>query len=106
MIVDIPTPKDFQEEGISSLNLACELVVSLISEYDSIESAFPEADVDLDKVYWTAAKKSLTTFISMAQQGMEFLLKGKVTEISPFLLIAGTLYRVSLRRFNLWACEA
>jgi hypothetical protein len=89
MIFDIPSPGEFQEEGISSLNLAWGLVTSLISEFDSIESAFSEQEGDLEQVYWTAAKKNLTASISLVQQGVEFLLKGKIAEVSPFLLITG-----------------
>jgi hypothetical protein len=38
--------------------------------------------------YWEAAKRSLTTSIAIVQQGVELLLKGKIAEISPYLLIS------------------
>lgn len=38
--------------------------------------------------YWGAAKRRLTTALAVAQQGVEFILKGKIAEVSPYLLLA------------------
>ncbi len=39
--------------------------------------------------YWRVAQQELATAVALAQQGTEFLLKGKIAQVSPFLLISG-----------------
>lgn len=89
MIKDIPNHNDFINSGLSLLNFAWETVASLLTEFDEAEGW----GVDLDEVsdaYWQASKQRLTTSLAMAQQGVEFILKGKIAEISPYLLISGS----------------
>ncbi len=86
MIINIPTSVDFEEEGINSLNLAWDLILPLVIEYNEIINDY-ESDNSIDIAYWKSAKKNIITSISLAQHGSEFLLKGKIAQISPFLLI-------------------
>ena len=39
--------------------------------------------------YWRDAQQALATAVALAQQGTEFLLKGKIAAVSPLLLISG-----------------
>jgi hypothetical protein len=89
MIVDVPSPSDFTESGLALLNCAWEPVISLLLDLD--ESAYfgviPKKD-ETDR-FWEAAKQTLSTALAIAQQGIEFVIKGKIADTSPYLLIAG-----------------
>lgn len=83
MITDIPRPEDFAAYGIAYLNLAWEAAVTLVREIDDTE------DEEVKTDYWTASQRNLATSISLCHQALDFLLKGRITEISPYLLISG-----------------
>jgi hypothetical protein len=40
--------------------------------------------------YWERAQRRLATAIALAQQGTELLLKARIADVSPYLLIAGS----------------
>lgn len=86
MIVDIPSSDDFQAIGIQLLNTAWDTAASLLLDINEAE----HFDVDTDEIedaYWSAARMQLSSALSIAQQGSEFLLKAKIAEISPYLLL-------------------
>lgn len=88
MIIDIPTDNDFQHAGIEFINLAMDQVFSL---YDNIENSELEEWGDSDEIasYWKSAQRTLSNALTLVQQGIEFLLKGRIVNVSPFLLISG-----------------
>ncbi|MFV2061186.1 MAG: hypothetical protein ACC653_10935, partial [Gammaproteobacteria bacterium] len=86
MVKNIPTEEDFYISGKELLDFSWDVVATLLTNLDEAEF------FDLDKnqsseSYWKLAKRRLTTALSITQQGIEFILKGKITKISPFLLI-------------------
>jgi hypothetical protein len=89
MITDIPTSSDFQNAGINLLNLAWDSTVSLLIErivdVEKIKESLPVSDN-----YWKSAQPVLASSLSLVQQSIEFFLKGKIAETSPYLLISGT----------------
>lgn len=85
MIVDIPTSEDFYISGKELLDFAWDTVAELIKDLDDL----PACDEEVSDAYWRAARRRLTTALSITQQGVEFILKGKIAEVSVFLLIAG-----------------
>lgn len=88
MISDIPSHDDFFNEGISLLSFAWDTVVNLLT--DLSESEYYGIDIsEVGDAFWLSSKQTLTTSLAIAQQGVEFILKGKIAEVSPFLLIAG-----------------
>lgn len=87
MIKNVPPPQEFYESGISLLNFAWGTVTSLLLEADESEDYGVEIS-EVEGAFWAAAKQQLTTSLAIAQQGVEFILKGRISEISPFLLIA------------------
>src|SRR4051812_18248918 len=105
MITDIPTKADFDNNGIAFLNLAWQSVVSISLDLpeqpveelgeDATEEQRLEAEEEdrrwTEEVqrYWQAAQQELATAVALAQQGTEFLLKGKIAAVSPFLLVSG-----------------
>jgi hypothetical protein len=89
MILDIPTSADFEANGVAFLNLAWEAVLGL--SLDLAESETEELDEE-DRVtdeYWEDAQRPLAVAVALAQQGTEFLLKAKISAVSPYLLISG-----------------
>src|SRR5262245_39444063 len=105
MILDVPTKADFDNNGIAFLNLAWQSVVGVSlglpdqpvevlgadATEDHLHAAAEESRQWAEAVeeYWRAAQQELATAVALAQQGTEFLLKGKIAEVSPFLLISG-----------------
>jgi hypothetical protein len=87
LISDIPTPKDFFDSGIELFDFAWDTVASLITNLSqAIQMGVEEKDVSEE--YWAASKRRLTSALAMTQQGVEFVLKGRIAEVSPFLLLA------------------
>jgi hypothetical protein len=87
LIQDIPSPQDFFDSGLELFDFAWETVSDLLTTLSEAE----EYQIDTDEVseeYWAAAKRRLTTALAVTQQGVEFILKGKVAEVSPYLLLA------------------
>lgn len=85
MITDIPTPEDFQHAGISFLHLAWDTAHDLV--WQGRENYQWDYWGDEEQAYWNAAQRPLATALALAQQGIELLLKAKIAEISPFLLL-------------------
>lgn len=86
MIIDIPTKEDFEQSGTTFLNLAWDSVIGML--FDLQESSEKEEGLDRSDEYWKAAQGKLAVALALAEQGIEFLLKARIIEISPFLLIA------------------
>lgn len=87
MITDIPSSDEIKESGIGFLNLAWDNAVTLLLNVDDWQ--LPADDEELSTEYWASAEKLLATAAALAQQGIEFLLKGRIAEVSPFLLLSG-----------------
>jgi len=93
VIKDIPNAKDFFDSGIELFDFAWDIVAELITNLFVAEREF-EVDVkDVSEEYWAASKRRLTTALAMTQQGVEFIMKGKIAEISPYLLLAESALR-------------
>jgi hypothetical protein len=87
VIKDIPSREDFYNVGAALLNQAWQDLVGLQL---AVEEASDWAD-DLDlEEYWRAATTKLATTLSIAHQAAEFFLKGRIVEVSPFLLVANS----------------
>lgn len=86
MISDLPSADDFYTSGKELLNISWGIVISLLIDLDDAQY-YDELDEDTPESYWYASKRHLSTALSIMQQGIEFILKGKIAEISPYLLI-------------------
>jgi hypothetical protein len=92
MIIDLPTADEFITNGKAFLNLAWETVINLsmglasYKKYDHINTE--DEQKRLEEEYWRHAQHALSVGVALAQQGMEFLLKGQIASVSPYLLIA------------------
>ncbi|MDZ8108445.1 MAG: hypothetical protein RM338_22865 [Nostoc sp. DedQUE12a] len=102
MIVDVPTGDDFKAAGIDFLNLAWDIIISLLIKLKEAQDFYEEYYADEDEneeisnyynlpsdEYWKKAQRHLSTALSLTQQGSEFLLKGHIATVSPYLLLSG-----------------
>ncbi len=106
MIINVPNAEDFTRTGSDLLNLGWSQADSLLAalndfEHDAssendglgppaIPAPKPETDEERrerQREYWSAADRALANAITIAHQGIEFLLKGRIALISPYLLI-------------------
>lgn len=88
MINNLPISEDFYSSGKELLNFSWDIVATLLCDMDNATGAFGYDAEKITDAYWNAAKGRLSTALAMTQQGTEFILKGKITDISPYLLIA------------------
>lgn len=90
MIIDIPTPEEFEITGVSLLNLAWDSVSALYLDLENSKMNEWDDNGEVTDEFWQAAQRPLANALSLTQQGIEFLLKARISKISPFLLIDGT----------------
>ncbi|MCP3873035.1 MAG: hypothetical protein GY699_07765 [Desulfobacteraceae bacterium] len=88
MIVDIPKPSDFKLSGINYLNLSFSRVLRLLWHLDESEVCVWDSDGSVTSEYWVAAQEPLATAVTLLYQACEFLIKGLICEVSPYLLIS------------------
>lgn len=89
MIVDIPTPSEFQAAGLNQIHLAWKIVMQAVHDLDDatyfkLADETPEEAVD---EYWRRSQPALGNALSLIQQGIELVLKGRIASVSPYLLI-------------------
>ncbi|MGP3790897.1 hypothetical protein [Pseudomonas sp. B392_1p] len=63
------------------------MVAKFLVNLDEAEYYGIDAD-EVSEGYWNLAHRQLTTALAITQQGIEFLIKGRICEISPYLLIS------------------
>lgn len=87
MIVDVPTPAEFQTAGLNQLYLAWQIAISAVQGYDGAIAWGAEDDRETRDEYWRRTQPALANAYSLIQQAMELALKGRIAEVSPFLLL-------------------
>ncbi|RVT71062.1 hypothetical protein EM858_23610 [Agrobacterium sp. CNPSo 2736] len=86
MITNVPTSVEFIERADSLLHLSYSIVSKL---YDNQSSDWAShADDELLRDYWEKCAPSLANALALLQQAHELYLKGKIAEVSPYLLLA------------------
>jgi hypothetical protein len=88
MIINIPVADDFKNAGIDFINLAIDHVFTLYEEYEQSEIEEWGDQVEIES-YWKSAQRTLSNALTLVQQGIELLLKGRIVSVSPYLLISG-----------------
>jgi hypothetical protein len=89
MIIDVPTSADFEASGIAFLNLAWDSVLGISLHFAESEVEELDEEERVTDEYWKEAQRPLAVAVALAQQGTEFLLKAKISAVSPLLLISG-----------------
>jgi len=88
MILNIPTSEDFIRSGIGYLNLSFSQVLRLLRHLDESNVHVWDSDGSVTSEYWEAAQEPLATAITLLHQGCEFLIKGRICHVSPYLLLS------------------
>ena len=87
MITILPTSADFYQSGKELFNFAWDATSNLLTEFDQADYYGIDKN-DVSDKYWAASRRTLTTSLTIVQQGVELILKGKISEISPYLLLS------------------
>lgn len=94
MVEDIPTSKDYFNIGFEYSMIAYANIlgmIHLLEDYhyitDEEPDEFEEFIDETIKEYWENSKTQLMNAASLLHQGIDFLIKSKICEISPFLLL-------------------
>lgn len=86
MIIDIPSHDDFLRTGLGLLDIAWDTAAGLVMDLANSEYMGP-ADPEMAAAFWEASRQRLSVSLATAQQAVEFILKSRIAEVSPFLLI-------------------
>ncbi|HZF55994.1 MAG TPA: hypothetical protein VE093_45580 [Polyangiaceae bacterium] len=92
MITGIPTEVELNQAGLDYLNLAWNDVMHLLGaeeDYARLQSDVDYTDSDLVRAHWQRESRRLATCAALVHQGAEFLLKSRIAQVSPFLLLDG-----------------
>lgn len=89
MIEQIPTEADFRSAGLGYLNLAWDVAAQFARDLEHTDAAVWDSDGSFREQYWGVAQRALSNALALIQQGNEFLLKGRIAAVSPYLLISG-----------------
>ena len=83
----MPTSDDYYQSGKELFDFAWNVVTELLTTFDEAEYYGIDPN-EVSDAYWKAARRSITTALSVTQQGVEFLIKGKIAQISPYILVS------------------
>jgi hypothetical protein len=91
LILDFPTKHDFFNAANDYLNSSWGSVIELITEFEELRGVFEDSEHENEsKRYWNSAKQTLISATALVQQAAEFYIKGRISDISPYLLISGS----------------
>lgn len=90
MIIEFPTKEDFYHAADGLLNSSWDSVIEHLHEFEALRDAIGSLDHEGESNrYWTSAKQTLVSATALVQQAVEFYIKGRITNVSPYLLISG-----------------
>lgn len=87
MVNNVPSASDYFDSGKEVFNFAWSTVAHLLCEFD-VAGYYGYSPDEVSEPFWSAATRELSTALTIVQQGVELILKGRIAEISPYLLIA------------------
>jgi len=90
LILNFPTKNDFFGSANDFLNSSWESVFEHLNTFDELRGVYEDAEHDKESErYWSSAKQTLVSATALVQQAVEFYIKGRITDVSPYLLISG-----------------
>jgi hypothetical protein len=101
VIIDLPTADSFKARSINLLNLAWEVTLSIQMHHDQAMEVAAEHNAESEgsvvwteddlksqtETFWKRSQAELQNAQSLIHQAIELGLKGRICEVSPFLLI-------------------
>ncbi len=88
MVTGVPTSADFSEYGLRYLNLGWGLALQVILDFADAEDWGYDTEPEIKADFLKAAEPEFATALLLVVQGIEFLIKGKIAEVSPWLLLS------------------
>lgn len=88
MVTDIPTSSDFRNYGLRYMNLGWGMALDVVLEFAETEDWGYDVEPEIKADFWKAAEPEFATALTLIEQGIEFLLKAKIAETSPWLLLS------------------
>lgn len=92
MIIEIPEPKDFFDQGKELFASSWDTVIQLLIDIDHANEYLDEIET-VEKSYWDRSFRILSLALSTIQHGTELILKGIICQTSPFLLISSDQFK-------------
>ena len=90
MILEFPTKEDFYNVADGFLNSSWDSVIEHLHEFEVLYNVTEGLDGENEsKRYWASAKQTLVSATALVQQAVEFYIKGRIVDVSPYLLIPG-----------------
>jgi hypothetical protein len=94
MIIDVPDHEELGETAIGWLNLAWEITIEALAKFqENLGYLEQQRDENPEEspleAYWHQKRYRLNNAIALLQQSIELLLKARIAETSPYLLLVG-----------------
>lgn len=90
MVLEFPTKDDFYSAANGFLNSSWGSVTEHLHEFEQFHNLDKDSEHEDDsKLYWASAKQTLVNATALVQQAVEFYIKGRIVEVSPYLLLSG-----------------
>lgn len=86
MITKPIKPKDFHNAGIELLNSAWQLTMQQFKMLDDAR-AIGALTTNKRKQFWLSARRTILSALALIVQGTELLIKERIADVSPFLLV-------------------
>lgn len=87
MINNVPTAESLYSSGKECFNLSWTMVYELLQDLEVAEE-WNDIEREQKNNFWMAARRKLLAALTIAQQGVELVLKGDIAKVSPYLLIS------------------
>mgnify|MGYP000698392588 CR=1 FL=1 len=87
MIIDIPSQADYEQTSTELFITAWRSVIGLLVERRETEQSTNGINIT---DYLPTIQAELRSALALVHQGVEFDLRGRICDVSPYLLIAGT----------------
>lgn len=88
MVTDIPTPSDFRSYGLRYMNLGWGMALDVVLDFGETEDWGYDVEPEIKADFWKAAEPEFATALTLIEQGVEFLIKARIAETSPWLLLS------------------
>ncbi|WP_063646490.1 hypothetical protein [Aliivibrio fischeri] len=90
MILEFPTKDDFYNAANGFLHSSWGSVTEYLHEFEALYGVIDGSDhEDESERYWASAKQTLVSATALVQHAVEFYIKGRIADVSPYLLISG-----------------
>ena len=86
MIENIPNPGLLCNSGIEQLNFSWQIVIDTLKLLKSAQDQGELYDWQIDE-FWRSSRRNLLSAYAQVFQGVELIIKGKIAEVSPYILI-------------------